>query len=152
MMHGRTFRAVAMTVVPEAAALDEAGWREAERIIETALADRPARLRRQLALFLRIIDLLPLPRHGRRFHALPPAARTRVLQRLEDARPLLLRRGLWGLRTLVLMGYYARDAAAREIGYRASPLGWDAFGGPGAGEAPGPEPRGADIAGPGGAP
>ena len=32
---------------------------------------------------------------------------------------LLLRRGFWGLRTLVFLGYYARPEAAAEIGYRA---------------------------------
>jgi hypothetical protein len=33
---------------------------------------------------------------------------------------------MWGLRTLFLLGYYSRPAAAREIGYRADPRGWDA--------------------------
>jgi hypothetical protein len=39
---------------------------------------------------------------------------------------LLLRRGSWGLRTLVLMGYYGRPDAKQEIGYRADPRGWEA--------------------------
>ena len=119
------FRAIATTVVPEAAALDDAGWRELEGIVEHALAQRPPRLRRQLLLFIRVIERLPV-RRGRRFSALPPAARARFLAALERAPLLLVRRGFWGLRTLILMGYYARPAAATAVGYRADPRGWEA--------------------------
>lgn len=119
------FRAVAVTVVPEAAALDEAGWRDLEAIVENALTQRPPRLRRQLLLFMRVIELLPAVR-GPRFSVLPLAARVRFLAALERAPLLLVRRGFWGVRTLILMGYYARPAAAHEIGYRAEARGWEA--------------------------
>ena len=119
------FRAIATTVVPEAAALDDAGWHELVGIFEHALARRPPRLRRQFLLFIRAIELLPAL-HGRRFSALPTAARTRFLAALERAPLLLVRRGFWGLRTLILMGYYARPAAATAINYRADPRGWEA--------------------------
>jgi len=120
------FRAIAITVVPEAARLDEAGWAEVEAIIRRALEARPPAVRRQLGMLIRLIDLLALLRHGRRFASLDGARRTGLLTRLQDARPLLLRRGVWGLRTLIFMGYYARPAAAAEIGYRADPRGWEA--------------------------
>lgn len=120
------FRAVAVTVVPEAATLDAAAWRDLEAIVEQAIAQRPPALQRQLGALLRAVELLPLARYGRRFTALDPLRRTRVLHALERAPILLLRRGFWGLRTLVLMGYYARPAAAAAIGYRADPRGWEA--------------------------
>jgi hypothetical protein len=119
------FRAVASTVVPAATELDQAGWHELEAIVEQALAQRPPRLQRQLLLFIRVIELLPMVR-GTRFSRLPPAARARLLVALERAPVLLVRRGFWGLRTLILMGYYARPAAARELGYRADARGWEA--------------------------
>jgi hypothetical protein len=121
-----TFRAVAVTVVPEAASLDEADWRRLEAIVEGALAARPARLQRQLRLLLRIIRVLPLARWGRTFDALDAERRTRILERLQDAPVFTLRRGFWGLRTLVLMGYYARPEAAAAIGYAANVRGWEA--------------------------
>lgn len=120
------FRSIAITVVPEAARLDEAGWAEVEAIIVRALEARPAAVRRQLGALIRVIGLLALVRYGRRFASLDAARRTALLSRLQDARLLLLRRGVWGLRTLVFMGYYARPAAAAEIGYRADPRGWEA--------------------------
>lgn len=121
-----TFRAIAVTVVPEAAALDDAAWADAERLIENALAHRPEAMRRQLVTLIRAIELLPLARFGRRFTALDAARRTRVLIALQNAPLLLLRRGLWGLRTLVMLGYYARPAARDLSGYRADPRGWEA--------------------------
>ena len=36
------------------------------------------------------------------------------------------RSGIWGLRTLVFLGYYTRDDVAAFIGYRAHRDGWSA--------------------------
>lgn len=120
------FRALASSIVPEASRLDEAGWGQLERIVEGALAERPLALRRQLGLFIRILDLVPLARWGRRFVALDAERRAGFLASVQDSGLLLIRRGFWGLRTLVFMGYYARPAGAQEIGYRADPRGWEA--------------------------
>jgi hypothetical protein len=122
----QTFRAIATTVVPEAASMDGAGWVDLERIIEDALTTRPARMRRQLQMLIRAIQVMPIARYGRPFTALDGARRSRLLRALESSPILLLRRGFWGLRTLVFMGYYARPAAAAEIGYRAHVRGWAA--------------------------
>jgi hypothetical protein len=118
-------RAIGATVVPEADQLDAAEWTALERIVADALAARPAALRRQLLFFVRLVEWLPLVRYGRRFTQLDAARRTRFLESLQDAPLLLLRRGCWGLRTLVLMGYYGRPEAARAIGYSADPRGWE---------------------------
>ncbi len=119
-----TFRAVALTVVPEASRLDRAGWAEMETIVEDALNQRPSRMRRQLRLFLRALDWAALARFHHRFRGLDARRRAELLGALQDAPVLALRRGTWGLRTLVLMGYYSRSAAASEIGYGASMDGW----------------------------
>lgn len=121
-----TFRAVAVTVVPEASSLDEKAWADAEALVERTLARRPAAMRRQLVLFLRAIENLPRFRWGRRFTALGPEERTRFLSSLEHAPLLLLRRGFWGLRTLCFLGYYARPEAHAAVGYRADARGWEA--------------------------
>lgn len=112
-------RSVARTVVPEAGELDGAGWDELEAIVEDALSDRPPAVRRQLRLLLRALQWAPVARWGRRFTSLRPRRRERVLAALQDAPLLVLRRGFWGLRTLVLMGYWGREEAAGEIGYDA---------------------------------
>ena len=121
-----TFRAVAVTVVPEVAGLSSAEWAAVEGTVERALAQRPAKLRRQLRTFLRLIHVLPIGRFGRTFVALDPERRERVLSGLHDSRVFLQRRGFGGLRTLVLMGYYTLPRTRSAIGYRASPMGWEA--------------------------
>ena len=119
-------RAIGATVVPEADRLDEAEWMALERIIADTLAARPRAVRRQLLLFVRLLQWLPLVRYGRRFTQLDAARRTRFLETLQNSAILLLRRGCWGVRTLLLMGYYGRSEAARAIGYAADPRGWEA--------------------------
>ena len=121
-----TFRAVATAVVPEAAELGERGWADLEALVERAVARRPAALRRQLRLFLSLLHWMPLFRYARTLTALDPARRARFLAAVQDSRVLLLRRGFWGVRTLVLLGYYTRPGAADGIGYRAHPRGWEA--------------------------
>ena len=122
----RAFRALAVTFVPEAAALDEPQWAELERLVEVQIALRPPKVRRQLGLLIRVLDLLPLARHGRSLTALEPPERLAFLSTMQSLPILLVRRGVWGLRTLVFMGYYARPEGAAAIGYRADPRGWEA--------------------------
>ncbi len=93
-----------------------------------ALASRPRPLLKQLALFLRVIDVVAVVRHARVFDRVGTSGRARMLHAFERSPLVLLRRGFWGLRTLALMGYYARPEAKREIGYRADPRGWEARG------------------------
>jgi hypothetical protein len=126
LVNSRTFRAFAVAVVPEMSALDEGGWSEAGAAIDRVLQSRPPKMRRQLAMFLRILELLPLSRYGRRLHSLDPARRLRFLQSLETSRVTLIRRGVWGLRTLVLLGYYTRPETMQSVGYRATARGWQA--------------------------
>lgn len=118
------FRALARSIVPEADRLDEAGWADVEATVESALAKRPAGMRRQFAVFVRLLDFLPRLRWLRPFRKLSDERRTRFLHGIERSRIFLFRRGFWGLRTLVFMGYYGRPQAYAEIGYDAHLRGW----------------------------
>jgi hypothetical protein len=121
----RVLHAIATVVVPEAAQLAEPEWDELEGIVAGALAGRPPQLRRQFTMLLQLLEWLPVLRYGRRLSTLDRTRRARVLDLIQTGPLLLLRRGLWGVRTLVLMGYYGRRAAAAAIGYRADPRGWE---------------------------
>lgn len=125
------FRALGEVVLPGPDALDEEGWRRAESIVENALSRQPPRTRRQLRIFLRVLDLLPVLLTGRTLARLSRARRERFLKRLERSPFPLLRRGLWGVRTLLFMGYYNQDAVREAIGYRARREGWKALRGRG---------------------
>jgi hypothetical protein len=119
-----TLRALAQGIVPEAETLSNEDWHDLYRIVRIALADRPPVVARQLSVFVRVLDAYALLRYGRRLSGLSAAQRHTLLQSIERAPVLLLRKGLWGLRTLVLMGYYGRPAAAKQLHYAADRRGW----------------------------
>ena len=121
----KTFRSIAEVVVPEARDMSAEEWGEFTAIIETALAKRPAAMRRQLGMFLRMLDIMSLARTGHTLAGLDVQRRTSFLQSVENSRLLLFRRGFWGVRTLVFMGYYARTTCAGMLGYAAASRGWE---------------------------
>ena len=115
-----------MTFIPETASAEPAAWDRLEATVEQALSQRPPGLRRQIVLFIRVLDLVSLARHRARLASLDPERRTRLLEGLSASPLLQIRRGVWGLRTLVQMGWYTQPEVQQQIGYRASPAGWDA--------------------------
>jgi len=121
-----TFRELAKTIVPEATSLDESSWSEMEAIIERGLASRPAKIKRQLRLFVKALNMLPVARYGKTFVKLEPDKRLAFLLSIESSPLLIIRRGFWGVRTFVYMGYYNLDGVRSAIGYRASANGWEA--------------------------
>ena len=120
-----TFHAIAEAVVPEAAAMSAGEWRAFEQLIEAALAKRPAQVKRQLAIFVGLLNLLSYLRFFRPLRHVPAPQRAQFLERIQDSGLLLFRRGFWGIRTLVFMGYYARPESAGLLGYAAMPRGWE---------------------------
>lgn len=120
------FRALAQCFIPETARATDSQWRALESAVATALAVRPAWLRRQILLFVRLIDLTARARHRTGFARLDAARGTALLEGLAASRVLLFRRGVWGLRTLVMMGWYTDPAVIAALGYRASAAGWKA--------------------------
>ena len=123
----RPFRALATVFIPETAAADEAARSRLEAIVAGALAARPPALARQVFLFIRILDGIAILRHGRRLGSLDHGKCTRLIEGIATSRVLLLRRGVWGLRTLIQMGWYGQPEVQRSLGYRAAAAGWEAL-------------------------
>ena len=118
------FRAVAITVVPEAKKLGEPDWSELEMLVETTLQNHSRAIHRQLRLFIRAIQWLPVFRYGKRFTSLSAEQRMQTLCYLQDNPVEAIRCGFWGLRALALLGYYGRPEGAQATGYAADPRGW----------------------------
>jgi hypothetical protein len=119
-------RPLATSFVPEIAGASAAQWSELERRISLALAARPLALRRQLGLFVRVLQAASLVRYRAGLAGLDPARRTALLETFAGSPLLLFRRGIWGLRTLVMLGWYTQPSVVSALGYRASPDGWAA--------------------------
>lgn len=120
------FHALTEAFIPEATSCTAAEWDEADQIVARMLADRPAAIQRQITLFIRILNFLSLVRYGRGLVRLDQTRRTRLLESVAGAPVLLLRRGVWGLRTLAMAGYYSRPETQQALGYRATAAGWEA--------------------------
>lgn len=119
-------RALAISFVPDTATATDAQWILLEARIEQALAARPAALRRQLALFLRLLDATARLRYRSGLSTLDPVRRTALLEWFAGSPILRFRRGIWGLRTLIMLGWYTQPSVIAALGYRASPAGWEA--------------------------
>ena len=119
-------RPLATSFVPEIAGATAAQRSELEERIAQALAARPAAVRRQLGLFVRVLQAASRIRYRTGLSALDSRRRTALLEAFAGSPLLLLRRGIWGLRTLVMLGWYTQPSVVRALGYRASPAGWQA--------------------------
>jgi hypothetical protein len=83
-------------------------------------------MRRQLGLFVRVLQAASRLRYRTGLAALDPGRRTALLEAFAGSPLLLFRRGIWGLRTLVMLGWYTQPSVVSALGYRASPAGWEA--------------------------
>lgn len=98
---------------------------DVRRIIEHAVAARPPDVQRQLATFLGLLRLAPVARYGRPFERLSTDRQDAVLRWFQDAPLPRLRKGFWGVKTLIYMGYYGRPDVGSDIAYRPSRTGND---------------------------
>ena len=119
-------RALASSFVPETTEASVTEWRTLEEGVERALATRPHAVRRQLGLFVRVLDTAARLRYRTGLASLDATRRTALLQSFARSPVLLFRRGVWGLRTLIMLGWYTQPSVIASLGYRALPDGWDA--------------------------
>ena len=108
---------LARRIVPETSELDADGLNRFFEIIDGALLDRPASVRRQFATFLGLIRSAPLIRYGKSFDKLTAKRQDAVLRWFEDCPVGLLRKGFWGLKAMVFMGYYGQPETNEIVGY-----------------------------------
>jgi hypothetical protein len=113
-------RHFAARIVPESGGLDEGGLAAFRGIVEQALGARPESVRRQFGVLLKVLQWAPLARYGAPFERLGPERQDKVLRWFEGAPVLVLRKGFWGLKALIFMGFYGRAEAGAQIGYAPS--------------------------------
>ena len=108
---------VAGRIVPEITEMGPGGISRFYGIVDEALGDRPAKVRRQFGVFLGVIRWLPLLRLGMPFERLDANRQDRTLQWLQSCRIRLFRQGFWALKTIVFMGYYGQPEVWPSLGY-----------------------------------
>ena len=104
-------------IVPEVAELDASALGRFFSTIDEALQDRPPGVRRQFGTFLGLLRWAPVVRFGGAFEGLSHERQDAVLRWFEDCPMSLLRKGFWGLKVLVFMGYYGQPENWQVVGY-----------------------------------
>jgi hypothetical protein len=112
------FLVLAARIVPETVTLDAAARARMLALVEDALSARPVAVRRELAIFLRVLQWVPALRYGRPLDRLDALRQDAALRWFQDAPLAILRSGFWGVKTLVYLGYYGRPELGASIGYR----------------------------------
>ena len=118
-------RVLAVRIVPETAELDSAGQGRFFHIIDEALQDRGEKVRRQFGVFLGVVRWASLFRYGGPLEKLSAERQDAVLHWFEDCPVGLLRKGFWGLKAMVFMGYYGQPETNELVGYAPSIDGGD---------------------------
>jgi hypothetical protein len=108
---------LAARIVPETSEMDAAGESRFFDIVDGALQERGSTVRRQFATFLGVVRWSPVVRHGVPFDRLSPDRQDVVLRWFEDCPVGLLRKGTWGLKTMIFMGYYGQTETNPLVGY-----------------------------------
>src|SRR5262245_38891947 len=113
-----TFRAAAGCIIPSEPGSPGADSDEALLVADRALSERPARDRKLLMTFLRVVEFLPIFRYGKGFSKLRRDQQQAFLRFLESTRlSSKFRQGFFGLKTFALLGYYGLDATWQELAY-----------------------------------
>jgi hypothetical protein len=112
--------ALAPRIVPAAAQMTPAARDEMVALIDATLASRTPSMRKQFRLFLRVLRWLPFLRHLRPLDRLDGPRQDAALRRFQDSPLQIVRGGFWGVRTLVLLGYYGQPANGPSISYTPS--------------------------------
>ena len=81
------------------------------------LQDRDLSVRRQFGTFLAVLRWAPLVRYGEPLEKLNADRQDTVLRWFEDCPIGLLRKGFWGLKAMVFMGYYGQPETNELVGY-----------------------------------
>jgi len=112
-----TLWTLATRVVPPCTNLDEPARDEMMRLIDVAVSQRDRSMQRQLGLFLWVIRVVARLRGLRRIERLSPEKLDSLMRWLERNPVSLVRKGFWGVKALILLGYYGQGPIRQALGY-----------------------------------
>jgi hypothetical protein len=111
---------LAERIIPESAGSPPGVRCQLVAIVDNLLGRQPAGQRFQFKLLLFALRWMTVPFTLQPLENLPPGRQDYFLRRLEGAPLTILRVGIWGLKTLVFMGYYGQEPVVAGIGYEPS--------------------------------
>jgi hypothetical protein len=113
----RFLLSLAACIVPESAGAPTQVTEPLLAAVDEELRPRPRLQQLEFKLLLLAIRWMTVPFTMRRFEHLPPERQHGWLRALESAPLTMLRVGIWGLKTLVFLGYYTQAGVLQQILY-----------------------------------
>lgn len=107
-------------IIPEVAGAEPEVKRCLTATVDQALRLQPPAQRFLFKLLLFALQWMTVPFTLRRLDHLPPGWQDALLRFLESAPLRILRAGIWGIKTLVFMGYYGQETVERRVQYLPS--------------------------------
>ncbi len=120
-------RAIVEAFIPATQGLSAQEYAALIARIDARLAQEEPIVTTQLRFLVRVLDFLPLFRYGAPLHSLPADQRHRFLAWMQDCPIAKLRVGVWGLRTMIYVGWYTDTQVAQGLGWKASAGGWQDY-------------------------
>jgi len=111
---------LAARIVPESAGAPAQVTDPLLAAIDGELRPRPRLQQLEFKLLLLTIRWMTVPFTLHRFERLPAERQDGWLRFLENAPLTLLRAGIWGLKTLIFLGYYTQGGVQQRIRYLPS--------------------------------
>lgn len=115
--------AVAGRIVPASATKTDADRAAMLALVDDTLLSRTSQMQRQFRLFLRVLRWAPVVRYLRPLDYLDGPRQDAALRWFQNHPLQVIRGGFWGVRTLVLLGFYGRPDIGPSIGYTPSSNG-----------------------------
>jgi len=120
---GEFILTLAHRIVPEVSMLERQEQQELVQIIDDSLSLRAPAVRFQFKLFLTMIRWSSVLRYGKALDRLPPGIQDRMLMQFQESPAARLGAGMWGLKTLIFMGFYGSPKRWKQIHYTPSTKG-----------------------------
>jgi hypothetical protein len=111
---------LAERIVPESASSPASVRQRLAAIVDHQLDQQPPGQQFQFKLLLFALRWMTVPVTLHTLENLPPRWQDYILRRLEAAPLTILRVGIWGVKTLVFMGYYGQPLVTAGISYEPS--------------------------------
>lgn len=113
----QTFLAIAEEIIPADDSGPGAGTIATAALADWAIARLDPSLQKLLVVFLTVWEFLGILFAGKPFTSLSSEARQRQMRWFESAPLPRLRTGFFGIRAMILMGFYCREDVWPSIGY-----------------------------------
>ena len=111
------FQALQHCLIPRSQKFNDVQKQDSIKLVNDFVGKMPAATQRKLSLFFKVINLISVATGSHLFQNLSSEKRTKVMHLFFDSPVGLLRKGFWGVSTLVKLSVFGQPSLYTDIGY-----------------------------------